>query len=97
MSQEPYTHYPKAKEVAALPGHQLRVSFDNGETRLYDFSLHLHLDMFQLLKNDSLFRTVHVDAGGYGVSWTDDMDIAASELWLNGVPVEAPSAALAAH
>jgi hypothetical protein len=87
MSHETYTHYPKAKEVAALPGHQLRVRFDNGETRLYDFSAHLNLEMFHLLKNEALFRAVHVDAGGYGISWTDDMDIAASELWLNGTPL----------
>lgn len=94
MNQEAYTHYPKAKEVTALPGHQLRVRFDNGATRLYDFNRHLHLDMFHPLKDEALFRTVRVDAGGYGVSWNDDMDIAASELWLNGEPL---SSAAPAH
>ena len=98
MSQESYTLYPKATEVAAIPGHRLRVRFDNGEIRLYDFRPHLELDMFHLLKNEAFFRTVHLDAGGYGVSWNDDIDIAASELWLNGQPIEQSSATpLAAH
>jgi uncharacterized protein DUF2442 len=96
MSQETYTLYPKAKEVTALPGHQLRVRFDNDEERQYDFRPHLHLAMFQLLKNEALFRTVRVDAGGFGLSWNDDMDISASELWLNGGSIAAASDQLAA-
>jgi hypothetical protein len=81
-----FTHHPKILEVAALPGHQLLVTFDDGHSRQYDFTRHLDLDMFHLLRSEPFFRAVRVDAGGYGLSWNDDMDIAASELWLNGTP-----------
>jgi hypothetical protein len=32
-----------------------------------------------------LSRAVRVDAGGYGVSWNDDLDLSEDELWVNGV------------
>jgi len=32
------------------------------------------------------FRALHVDAGGYGISWNDDIDLSEYELWTNGVP-----------
>ena len=83
-----FATYPKIVDAVALQGHRLRVHFDNGEARLYDFRPHLERDMFQLLRNEIFFRALRVDAGGYGLSWNDDMDIAASELWLNGTPVE---------
>ena len=43
---------------------------------------------FMCLKNDILFKMVEVDVGGYGVSWNDELDISAEELWENGVIIE---------
>jgi len=43
---------------------------------------------FSALKDEQLFRLVKVDAGGYGISWNDDIDLACNELWENGVPVD---------
>ena len=83
MSHETYTLYPRITDAQALPGYHLRISFDKGETRDYDFRPHLALDMFHLLQNEAFFRAVKVDVGGFGLSWNDDMDIAASELRLN--------------
>ena len=37
-----------------------------------------------------LFQQVCVDPGGYGISWNDDIDLDASELWENGVPAVSP-------
>lgn len=31
---------------------------------------------------------VKVDAGGYGVSWNDDIDLSCNELWENGTPID---------
>ncbi len=41
--------------------------------------------MFQLLKNEALFKAVRVDLGGYGISWSDEVDLSEYELWTNGV------------
>ncbi len=40
------------------------------------------------MTNDILFKCVKVDAGGYGVSWNDEIDLSESELWLNGFAIE---------
>jgi len=31
-----------------------------------------------------VFKAVRVDPGGYGISWSDDIDISEYELWTNG-------------
>ena len=35
----------------------------------------------------NLFKSVQVDTGGYGLSWSDDIDISEHELWEKGVTV----------
>lgn len=84
-----WTSYPKISEVIAEPDHQLLVVFHNGERKRYDFKPKLMEPAFRLLKDEMFFRTVKVDAGGYGIVWSDELDLAESELWLNGTPVEA--------
>jgi hypothetical protein len=88
--------YPRIASVEALSGFQLRVTFVNGQTRLYDFTTKSGLPATELLRDEALFKTAHVDAGGYGIVWNDDLDIAESELWLNGQPVDSPTSAIAA-
>lgn len=44
--------------------------------------------MFNNLKTiKGLFQQVKVDAGGYGISWNDEIDLASEELRLNGISV----------
>ena len=38
----------------------------------------------QLEKEAGLFESVTVDVGGYGISWNDELDLAAEEIWNNG-------------
>lgn len=76
--------YPKVKNAYALCGKRLVVVFDNGETKIYDCSRLVEDDAFALLKNETMFRSVRVDPFGYGVIWNDEMDLAESELWING-------------
>lgn len=68
------------------------MTFANGVQKVYDCQGILNLDRFQLLKHEAFFKAVTVDAGGYGVSWDDEMDLSEYELWNNGVEVE-PSTA----
>jgi len=75
---------PKIQSVKPLENKRLLVKFENGIEKIYDCSQLLNLDMFQLMKNDAYFKSVKVDAGGYGVSWSDDMDLSEYELWING-------------
>lgn len=75
---------PKIQSVEPLANRHLRVGFVNGVEKDYDCNQLLGLDMFQFLKNEALFKTVKVDPGGYGVSWSDDADLSEYELWVNG-------------
>jgi len=76
--------FPKVKEVYPLSEFRLEVVFDNGDMRVYDCSALLERADFSALKNEAFFRQVRVDQGGYGISWNDELDLAESELWLNG-------------
>jgi hypothetical protein len=86
-----WTDYPSLISVKALPDHHLLCEFDNGDVRRYDFRRHLHLDMFHLIRDPDFFRAVQTDRHGLGAIWNDDMDIAASELWLNGETISSSS------
>jgi DNA-binding XRE family transcriptional regulator len=66
----------------------LLVWFANGESKQYDAKpLMTKRKPFSALQDEQLFRLVKVDAGGYGLSWHDDLDLACNELWENGVSV----------
>ena len=78
---------PKISLVKALENKKLLVKFVNGVEKVYDCTPLLDKEMFQVLKNDAFFKFVRVDAGGYGISWSDDADLSEYELWTNGVEV----------
>ncbi|MCD7764970.1 MAG: helix-turn-helix domain-containing protein [Lachnospiraceae bacterium] len=37
------------------------------------------------LEDQSLFRSVQIDVGGYGISWNDSLDLEAETIWEDGV------------
>ena len=76
--------YPKVKFVAPSEDRCLLVIFDNGMRKLYDCKPLLKTEVFASLKNDWLFRSVQADSGGYGISWSEEIDLSESELWENG-------------
>ena len=80
-------HIPRIKAVAAIGTMQLHVQFDNGEQKIYDCTALLSRPQFHLLKTPAFFKAARVDAGGYGVSWNEDMDLSEYELWTNGKPL----------
>lgn len=65
----------------------LSVVFQNGVEKTYDVQTLYHVfPQFKVLEVDfELFRNVKVDAGGYGISWNDDLDLAAEDIWLDGI------------
>ena len=78
---------PKIASVRAAGGLRLHVRFRNGECRTYDCRPLLSRPQFRLLEDPGFFRAVKVDAGGYGISWNDDIDLSEYELWTHGKPV----------
>jgi len=82
-----HTRHPRVTSVRPLAGKRLLVAFDEGTSKIYDCAPLLSLDAFALLANDGFFRNVQADPHGYGVIWNDQIDLAESELWLEGVAV----------
>lgn len=78
------TTYPKIRSVTPLEDYQLRITFRNDVTKIYDCSDVLNEPAFSALRDKAVFRSVHVDHGGYGVFWNDDIDLSEAELWLHG-------------
>ncbi len=79
--------YPRVRTVRPQSDKKLLVTFDNGVTKVYDCEPLLDSDVFAPLLNEALFRRVRVEDHGYAVIWTDEIDLAESELWLNGTPI----------
>ncbi len=75
---------PKVKSVYAVESLTLIIEFDNHVKKEYDCLRIIHRPEFSPLKNKAYFRSVKVDPGGYGVSWSDDIDLSEYELWTNG-------------
>ena len=84
--------FHKVKDVSALTDLKLSVQFTNGTTKIYDVAPLMHrFPVFRtLVDNESLFRDVEVDQGGYGIIWNDDLDLSCDELWVNGIEVVTP-------
>ena len=79
---------PRVKAVLPLAERRLRVTFVNGMQKVYDCTPLLGLERFRLLKEEAFFKAVQVDAGGYGISWSDESDLSEYELWVRGTPAE---------
>lgn len=80
--------YPKILDVKPKKGKRLSVTFNNGIKKIYDCSPLIDDDIFKPLMNDALFNSVQTDKHGYGVIWTDELDLSESELWINGLPAD---------
>ena len=84
--------FKKVSAVTPLDNYKLLVVFANGGIKTYDVKpLFEKWPAFKALKAISgFFNQVTVDAGGYGISWDDDIDLSCDELWANGTAFESP-------
>ena len=77
----------KVQNIQPLQDFCLLVNFQNGTTKHYSVApLFDKWEAFKALAEiKGLFDQVKVDAGGYGISWNDDIDLSCNELWNNGI------------
>ena len=75
----------KISEIESIGDLNLKIKFENGITKVYDVKpLFDKWEIFKELKNNDLFKNMKIDAGGYGISWNDDIDLSCNELYENG-------------
>lgn len=78
--------FHKLKDIKPLEEYMLLATFNDDTIKLYDVKpLFSEIEAFTVLKSlPMLFNQVKVDAGGYGISWNDEIDLSCDELWDNG-------------
>lgn len=72
---------PRVKEVVALAGHRLRLTFANGEVGVYDCTPLLTFGVFRELADVRYFRKAAVAYGT--VVWPNSQDICPDTLYLD--------------
>ena len=80
----------RIKVISATPLTDMRllIVFNNRAVKLFDVrQIVAEYPEYADLENEDLFSLVTVEPGGYGVSWTPDLDASEGELWENGVDV----------
>ena len=92
-TDEATDQYPKIKSVRTGPRKTLQVEFENGVWKEYDCRPLLEKKPFRPLQDDALFRCAHTDGAGYAVVWNDEIDLAESEIWINGMAMSPAQAA----
>jgi hypothetical protein len=76
---------PRVRAVVPQPGFLLRLTFSNGETRVYDVGPLLEQGgVFAELRDESAFRSVHPWHGT--VQWSGGQDICPDTLYEDSVP-----------
>ena len=74
---------PYIKKVKPLENYCLMLWFENGEQKIFDLNPYLNKDVFNQLKNTSLFASVEVVAGS--VEWSNGIDLSYDTLYLEGL------------
>lgn len=84
--------FHKITSAAPLPGFRLLAHFSNGQAREYDLTALFSRfpDLRALQTTAGLMEQLRVDPGGYGVSWNDDLDLSADEIFFHGKSVSTP-------
>jgi hypothetical protein len=83
---------PKVIQVHPQDDHQLRLQFDNGETRLFDVTPYLSRGIFTELQSIAYFQQVKPFFGG--VQWPNEQDFSPDTLYLTSVAIVPATAAL---
>ena len=77
---------PGPVKVKAMSDFLLLVSFDNGETRIFDVKPLLGFPLYEKLRNRAFFSTAKAD--GMCVYWNDDIDICPDMTYAESQPVD---------
>lgn len=80
---------PRVSKVIALDGHRLRLTFTNGEQRIFDATPYLSYPAFKKLAPPEYFSLVKPDHGT--VCWPEDIDFCPDTLYAESVREELES------
>ena len=78
-----------ATNVKFLKDVTVEVTYQDGKVVQYDMSqmFKKYPQLEELRKNRKLFESGHLDVGGYGIVWNDELDFDATSIYEDGVVV----------
>ncbi len=77
---------PTAQTVVPLDDYKLKISFDNGETKIFDVRPYIRGSWYGELADPAYFRSVKTN--GFTVEWANGQDICPDELYEDAVQVQ---------
>ena len=83
--------YPSVKAVSPLADYRWRLTFDNGELRVFDMKPYLRAGVFAALQDETLFQSVCVTFDT--VAWANGADLCPEVLYQESRAVERLSGA----
>ena len=75
---------PTAISAKAEKEYTIKVTFDNGEVKLFDCKPYIRGEWYSQLENADYFKCVRVN--GYSVEWPDGQDLCPDELYYKSFP-----------
>ena len=77
---------PRVAEALPMEGYQLRLTFTNGDQRIFDAKPLFSFEAFKPLANKEFFGSVKVAYGS--VLWPDDIDYCPDTLYAESRPLD---------
>jgi len=77
-------YIPRVIDADYIGDYKLKVTFDNGQTRVADCAKYIGGGVFEPLKDQEYFRQFIVD--GWTISWKNGADIAPETLYEESEP-----------
>ena len=75
---------PRVKAVKPKPDYTLKLTFTNGEVRVFDVKPYLTTGIFRALRNVKMFNTVRPVLGS--IQWENEADLCPDTLYERSVP-----------
>ena len=77
-----------ARDLKLLDDFKIDVIYQDGNIIRFDMTnLFEELPQFKQLKNNGLYLNGHIDRGGYGIVWNEELDIDATYVYHHGKKV----------
>ena len=73
-------------KAEAIENYKLKLTFDNGETKIKDMKPYLDKGIFRKLKDINIFNNVKIKYGT--VYWENDIDMCADSLYETSETIE---------
>jgi len=77
--------HPRVKSVKPLHDYKLKLTFTNGEIRVFDVRTYLSRGVFQELANEAAFKKVKAKLGS--IQWQSGQDFCPDTLYLESRPL----------